>query len=339
MKRIGNLYDQIISIDNLRLADEKARLGKTHSWGVKIHDKHREENLLRLHEELKNHTFRTSEYETFKIYEPKERIIFRLPYFPDRIVHHAVMNIMEPIWVKIFTHDTYSCIKDRGIHQAAGKVRKALDQDPSGTTFCLKIDIRHFYPSIDHKILKNIVRRKVKDPDLLWLLDEIIDSAEGVPIGNYLSQYFANLYMCYFDHWIKEVKGVKYYFRYADDIVILGNDKKELQRLLIEIRYYLRKKLKLKVKKNFQVFPVDKRGIDFLGFVFFHSHTLIRKSIKQNLCRRVAKIRKKMKVKHVSFAKCRQDVASWWGWLKYSDSKHLSQTIFNKLHYEFNFRR
>lgn len=339
MKRIGNLYDQIISIDNLRLADEKARRGKTHSWGVKIHDKHREENLLRLHEDLKNHTFRTSEYETFKIYEPKERIIFRLPYFPDRIVHHAVMNIMEPIWVAIFTHDTYSCIKDRGIHQAAEKVRKALDQDPSGTTFCLKIDIRHFYPSIDHKILKNIVRRKVKDPDLLWLLDEIIDSAEGVPIGNYLSQYFANLYMCYFDHWIKEVKDVKYYFRYADDIVILGNDKKELQRLLIEIRDYLRKKLKLKVKKNFQVFPVDARGIDFLGFVFFHSHTLIRKSIKQNLCRRVAKIRKKMKVKHVSFAKCRQDVASWWGWLKYSDSKHLSQTIFNKLHYEFNFRR
>lgn len=135
--------------------------------------------------------------------------------------------------------------------------------------------------------------------------------------------------MCYFDHWIKEVKGVKYYFRYADDIVILGNDKKELQRLLIEIRDYLRKKLKLKVKKNFQVFPVDARGIDFLGFVFFHSHTLIRKSIKQNLCRRVAKIRKKMKVKHVSFAKCRQDVASWWGWLKYSDSKHLSQTLIN----------
>jgi retron-type reverse transcriptase len=138
MKRIGNLYDQIISIDNLRLADEKARRGKTHSWGVKIHDKHREENLLRLHEDLKNHTFRTSEYETFKIYEPKERIIFRLPYFPDRIVHHAVMNIMEPIWVAIFTHDTYSCIKDRGIHQAADRIE------------------RQFYRKSDESILKRL---------------------------------------------------------------------------------------------------------------------------------------------------------------------------------------
>lgn len=339
MKRIGNLYDRIISMDNLRLADDNARRGKSHSWGVKVHDKHREENLLRLHDELKNHTFRTSKYETFQIFEPKERLIFRLPYYPDRIVHHAVMNVMEPIWVGIFTHDTFSCIKNRGIHQAAKMVRKALDQDPSGTTYCLKIDIRHYYPSIDHQILKNIIRRKVKDPELLWLLDEIIDSAEGVPIGNYLSQYFANLYLCYFDHWMKETKKIRHYFRYADDIVVLSNDKKELQRLLIDMREYMRKRLKLKIKKNFQVFPVDARGIDFLGFVFFHTHTLIRKSIKKNLCRRVAKIRRRMKKKHVSYDRSRQEIASWWGWLKYSDSKHLFQTIQKRLPYEYNFKR
>ena len=111
MKRIGNLYEKIISLDNLRLADEKARRGKLRSYGVLLHDKNREANILALHETLKNRTFKNSEYSTFTIYEPKERIIFRLPYYPDRILHHAIMNILEPIWVSVFTKDTYSCIK------------------------------------------------------------------------------------------------------------------------------------------------------------------------------------------------------------------------------------
>lgn len=187
MKRLGNLYDKIISMDNLRLADERARKGKTHSYGVRVHDKHAEADLLALHEALKAGTYKTSEYSIFTIYEPKERIIYRLPYFPDRIVHHAIMNILEPVWVSVFTADTYSCIKGRGIQAAADKVRKAIDRDKPGCAYCLKIDIRKFYPSIDHDVLKAIVRRKIKDTRLLKLLDEIIDSAEGLPIGNYLS--------------------------------------------------------------------------------------------------------------------------------------------------------
>lgn len=111
---------------------------------------------------------------------------------------------MEPIWVSVFTADTYSCIKERGIHSLAKKLRDNLDKDPEGTKYCLKLDIRKFYPSLNHDILKGIIRKKIKDEDLLWLLDEIIDSADGVPIGNYLSQFFANLYLAYFDHWVKE---------------------------------------------------------------------------------------------------------------------------------------
>ena len=159
----------------------------------------------------------------FKILRTKRREIYQLPYFPDRITHHAIMNILEPIWVSVFTSDTYSCIKNRGIHAAAKRLKRELKLDPEGTKYCLKIDVRKFYPSIDHEILKQVVRRKIKDKRLLWLLDEIIDSADGVPIGNYLSQYFANLYLAYFDHWIKEER-IKYYYRYADDIVILGSD-------------------------------------------------------------------------------------------------------------------
>ena len=338
MKRIANLFDKVISLENLRLADDKARKGKLKSYGVRVHDKNRDANLMHLHEELVNGTFHTSKYHIFTIFEPKERQIFRLPYYPDRILHHAIMNVMEPIWVGIFNGDTYSCIKNRGIHACARAVRYALKTDPKGTVYCLKMDIRKFYPSIDHDILKSIVRRKLKDERLLALLDEIIDSVPaGVPIGNYLSQYFANLYLAYFDHWLKERKGVKHYFRYADDIVILSDDKDFLHSLLHDIRAYLRDNLKLKVKKNYQVFPVDARGIDFVGYVFRHTHTRLRKSIKQALCRRVAILNKRKIVP--TMEKYKQQICSWWGWCKYCNSINLLNKLSKSFPYEIKFVR
>lgn len=149
------------------------------------------------------------------------------------------------------------------------------------TTYCLKLDIRKFYPSINHDILYNdIVKRKIKDPYILKILKEIIYSANGVPIGNYLSQYFANLYLAYFDHWVKEQLKCKFYFRYADDIVILSNSKEFLHDVLNKIRVYLKDKLALDLKPNYQIFPVEARGIDFVGYIFRHRYTLLRKSIK-----------------------------------------------------------
>jgi RNA-directed DNA polymerase len=208
MKRLSNIYQKICSIENLVLADQIARKGKKGQYGIFLHDQKRESNILSLHTSLLDKTYKTSAYSVFKIHEPKEREIFRLPYFPDRITHHAVMNILEPMFIACFTSDTYSCIKKRGIHGAANKLRKALKDEP-GTKYCLKLDIKKFYPSVDHAILKQLLRKKIKDQDLLWLLDEIIDSAPGLPIGNYLSQYFANFYLTYFDHWLKQVKKVK----------------------------------------------------------------------------------------------------------------------------------
>ena len=315
MKRIGNLYHKIYSLDNLRLADEKARKGKRNSYGVKFHDRNREANLLKLHRELKNKTFKTSPYEIFKIYEPKEREIYRLPYFPDRIMHHAVMNVLEPIWMSIFTADTYSCIKGRGIHSCAEKLKKQLRDDVQGTQYCLKLDIKKFYPSINHDSLKAILARKIKDEDLLWLLGEVIDSATGVPIGNYLSQYFANLYLAYFDHWMKEEKQQRYYYRYADDIVVLAETKAELHELFLEIETYLEKNLQLKIKENYQVFPVAKRGIDFVGYRFWHTHTLLRKRIKKNFAKAVAK------------GKGKETLVSYLGWAKHCNSINLIKKL------------
>lgn len=314
MKRIGNLYSDICSIDNLELADSKARKSKLRRKDVLLHDKDKDLNILKLNEALLNKTFRTSEYKHFKIFEGKERTISSLPYYPDRIVHHAIMNKLEPVFTSVFTANTYSCIKGRGIHGAAKAVKKALKDVPN-TKYCLKLDIKQFYPSIDHDILKTIIRRKIKDKDLLWLLDEIIDSADGVPIGNYLSQYFANLYLTYFDHWLKEVKKVRYCFRYADDIVILSNSKQYLHKLLAEIREYLDVNLKLTIKKNYQIFEVSIRGIDFVGYVFFHTHTKLRKSIKKEFAKMMSRRRNW------------QSYSAYNGWLLHCNGNHLRKKL------------
>lgn len=305
-------------MDNLILADQKARKGKSTQYGVIAYDKNREANLAILHDKLINKTFITSRYKTDTIFEPKERRVYKLPYYPDRIVHHAIMNVLEPVFTSIFTADTYSCIKGKGIHGMAYGIRRALDTDKPGTTYCLKLDIKKFYASIDHDTLKQLLRRKFKDQDLLWLLDSIIDSADGVPIGNYLSQYFANFYLTYFDHWIKEVIGVRYYYRYADDIVIMADSKEFLHQVLAEIKHYLTTNLKLTVKGNYQVFPVASRGIDVVGYVFFHTHTLLRKTIKKNFARKVAR------------KKDSATIAAYYGWAKHSNSKHLLKKLLNE---------
>ena len=324
MKRKGDLFEQIISIENLKLADEKARRGKRKNYGVRKHDKNREENILKLHELLKNGDFRCSEYKIFTIYEPKEREIYQLPYYPDRIVHHAIMNVVEPIWCSIFTADTFSCIKGRGIHGAMNRMIEIL-KDVEGTQYCLKIDVRKYYPSIDHNILKQIVRKKIKCKRTLKLLDCIIDSANGVPIGNYLSQYFANLYLAYFDHCVKEQMQVKYYIRYADDMVFFGRDKQYLNGVLIQVNDYFTEHLNIEIKRNYQIFPVEKRGVDFVGFVFKHAHHTMRKTIKQNFARRLKKLDKQVEVTKTEY---KQNICGWLGWAKHSSSKHfLKQNI------------
>ena len=325
MKRYDNLMYRVCSIDNLLLADELARKGKRCRYGVIIHDRHKMENLRKLQEWLREGTYKTSEYSIFIIHDPKEREIYRLPYFPDRIAHHAIMNVLEPIWVKTFISTSYACIKGRGIHAGVRDVKEAL-KDVEGTKYCLSWDIKKYYPSIDNEIMKLKVRKKIGDEMLLKVLDEIIDSAEGLPIGNYLSQYLANVYLNDFDHWLKEVKKVKYYFRYADDGRIFSNSKEYLHELRKDIEEYLRTELHLTMKGNYQVFPVDARGVDFLGYIFYHTHTMLRKGTKQRIMRKVAKCNRlglTEKQKHDA-------LGSYKGWLKYCDSKNLVKTINRK---------
>jgi len=321
MKRITDLFDKVVTKDNLILAYQKARKGKSGQYGVKIFEKNVERNINQLYDELISGIYKTSEYSVFKIYEPKEREIFRLP-FRDRVVHHAIMNILEPVWVSVFISHSYACIKGKGIHAVLNDLKRDLT-DIENTTYCLKLDIKKFYPNIDHEILKCIIRKKIKDIRLLKLLDDIIDSAPGVPIGNYLSQFLANLYLSYFDHHMKEIKKVKCYYRYADDIVILAPDKPYLHSLLGNIDYYLTNQLKLQLKGNYQIFPVEVRGIDFVGYVFRHTHILMRKSIKVRFCRKAAKLNKK----ELDPKQYKMQIAPHLGWAKHCNSKHLQKKI------------
>lgn len=236
------------------------------------------------------------------------------------------MNIMESIWTNIFIKHTYSCIKGRGIHSVATDLKKALTKYPNKTVYCLKMDITKFYPSINHDILFSIIQQKVKDPKLLSNLKEIINSTDGVPIGNYLSQYFANLYLTYFDHWAKEELKCKFYYRYADDIVILSDSKQFLRNVLLAIKLYLKYVLKLKLKQNYQIFPVESRGIDFVGYKFYHTHILLRKSIKI----KVFKLIQKYKNGKITKNDLKQRMQAYFGWLKFCNSKNLLQKI-NKL--------
>lgn len=324
-----DLFKVIYSMENLKRAFYNAKKGKGWYEEVKVVESNLDYYLTELQNMLKNKTYHTSEYEKFLRKEGnKIREIYKLPFYPDRIAQWAILQVIEPFLIANMTKDTYSAIPGRGIQPIVNDLKgytkkrivngkkvetyipSILLSDEIGTKYCYKIDIHHYYQSINHEILKQKYRKLFKDPDLIWIIDEIIDSINtadiedlsciylldedydfetGIPIGNYMSQYCGNFYLSSFDHWIKEVKGVKHYYRYMDDIVIFGETKEELQALHEEITAYLKAELKLSLKPNYQIFPSKVRGVDFVGYRFFGEYTLLRKSTAFNMKRKMLK--------------------------------------------------
>jgi len=323
MKRAGDLFTKIVDYDNLCLAHLNARKGKRHYVAVKEVDGDIGFYIRELQSMLLSKRFTTSKYKIFKIYKPKERTIYKLPYFSDRIVHHAAMQILQPIWDNTFIYDSYAATPGKGIHAGYYRLRDFL-RDKENTKYCLKMDIQKFYPSINHTILLNEVRRKIKCKDTLWLLENVIrsvDGNKGVPIGNYLSQYLSNLYLNRFDHWIKEKLKCKYYIRYCDDSVILHKDKAFLKDRLDDIDEYLWFNLKLTLNRKTQIFPVESRGIDFLGYRTYPKYSLLRKSSARNFKQKIKHIEndwKKLRPTHVL-----SSIMSYMGWLMHCNSHNL----------------
>lgn len=327
MNRYGNLYERICNIDNINSAIEKSEAKRRFKKAVVWFESDREKLTLQMIDNLRNNIHKTSKYSSFKVLEPKEREIFCLPFYPDRILQHAILNILEPIFMEKFTADTYSCIIGRGIHGAVVKLKMSM-RDRSKSAYYLKIDISKYYPSIDLIILKSMLRRIIKCKPTLDLLDEIIDShSPGLPIGNYLSQYLSNYYLSEFDHWVKEQLRVKYYFRYADDMLFLGSSKDEMNGILEAIKPQI-DKLNLKIKNNIRIAPTS-TGIDFIGYKFYPTHTLLRKSIKNRFKARVRRI-SRLNLSDLEF---KRRTASYYGWCKHCDARNLiRKTLGDKIH-------
>lgn len=316
VKRYGNLYEQICSMDNLELAFRKASKHKKKYSEVKNYEKNLEENLKILQNELITKTYHTGEYREKTIFEPKERKIYILT-FKHRVAQWALMNVIEPILVPMFIKDTYSCIVGRGMHKASGRTMEFIQK----CDYCLKMDIRKFYPSVNQSILYSLVERKFKDKDVLYLLKDIIFSFPGgknMPIGNLASQMLGNFYMCPLDRFVKEKLGCKYYARYCDDFCLFSNDKKELQYFKQEITKFLKENLDLQLSKC-DVFPVS-RGVDFMGYRHFRGYRLVRKSTAKKVKRRIPAVVKKLYAGKITFEQFRSIIDSTLGWIEWANS-------------------
>lgn len=328
MKRYGNLWKKICDVDNIELAAVNSVKGKKSTKARRMFLNNREALLEGIRLSLVNETYQFQPLQSFTVYEPKERSIHCSPFFPDKILHHCVMNVIKDLFVEKFTADTYGSIKGRGVTMAANKLKKVLHDNPNA--YYLQIDAKHFYQSIDHDIIKEQVRRVIKCKSTLKMLDAIIDvHDEGLAIGVFPSQYLSNLIMSPIDHWAKEVLRAPYYFRYMDDIVMVLEDKKAANNALKGLQVEF-DKLKLTIKNNVRVAPVSV-GIDFIGYSFYPTHTRLRKRIKVRMQRTVRKLNKK-KVNDLIF---KQKIASHFGWCKHADCRNLLRTTFKDRIYLF----
>lgn len=349
MKRFGGLYPSICAFNNLLVAFQKARKGKRSHPNVTLFEYYIEYEILALKEELEAETYHPGPYRTFMIYDPKERMISAAP-FRDRVVHHALCNVIEPLLDKTLIYDTYANRKGKGTHAAIRRCQHFVRRYP----FVLKADIRKYFPSIDHQILKKSLAKKIKCRSTLQLIDKIIDNSNpqepvedyfpgddlfginrrrGLPMGNLTSQFFANLYLSPLDHFIKDELGGKGYVRYVDDFVLFGSSKTHLRELLGQLNDFLADNLRLRLHpKKSVIFPTDV-GVPFLGQRIFPSHRLIR---KENLKRARKRTEKRLKAFHnytLSPDKLEEQFNSYLGHIRQADTWHLEQKLFRQLRF------
>lgn len=323
MKRYGNLWAKICDRSNVELAAELAVKGKRRTKARELFLQDREHRIDEILKSLQNETYKFSPLHSFKVFEPKERHIHSPQFYPDKILHHAIMNVVKPLFLEKMTADTYGSIKGRGVKLAATKIQKVMYEHPDW--YFLQIDARHFYQSIDHDVCKHLVRRVIKCPQTLRMLDAIIDvHSEGLAIGVYPSQYLANLMLSPVDHWAKEVLRTPYYFRYMDDVILIVRDKMAAHTALNGLKEQF-SKLKLAMKENWRIAPVE-CGIDFIGYKFYPTHTALRKRLKKRMQRRVRQLERK----EVSDEDFKRLTASYFGWCKHADCRNLLRKTFGQ---------
>jgi RNA-directed DNA polymerase len=323
MKRHGDLWKTVISPETIELAYKRAKRGKTWQRTVKQVEENKDEILENVRRSLINRTFTTSPYRTKRIFEPKPRIIYVLPFVPDRVVQHALMEPVAPIWNKMFDPGSHACRPGFGQHSASVKAMEYVRKYP----YVFQGDIQKFYPSINHNVALEIIQRKIKDENVLWLFDDIVRSMPGeknIPIGNLTSQWIGNLYMTDFDRFARSM-GCRAYLRYNDDFLMFGDSKEELQEWRRRSRIFLDEKLKLTLSKD-RVYPTW-TGVDFVGYRHFPEKVLIRKSTARRVKGRIRRLRFELATNAIELDQARSVVAATIGWMKWANAYHLRQSL------------
>ena len=325
MKTYKHLYEQICTKENIYKAYEKARLGKRNKFYVRKFELNIHDNIEQLHQELMDETWIPLPYKQFIAYEPKERLI-RAPQFRDRVVHHALVQVLKPIYEPIFIYDSYASLKGKGTLAAVNKLTRFLRSD-SDNTFIFHGDVRKFFDNINHETLIWILRRKIADEKAITLIRKILTNqgiSIGVTLGNYTSQWFANIYLNELDYYAKHDLKVKHYIRFMDDFLLLSDSKSQLHDWKHKIKQFIKEKLKLELHPiKQQIFPTN-IGIDFLGYTVWNDHTKLRRRNVERFISRLNEFDKQPTI--TSFIEA--SLMSWKGYTVHADAFGLTKQLY-----------
>lgn len=345
MKIYRDLFNNIIQPETLFLAWEEFKRCKSKKSDVQLFEKELEQNIFKLARELKTKAYKHDKYSDFFISDPKQRHIYKATV-RDRILHHAIVMILNPIFEPIFIADSFSCRVGKGSHKGVDKLKSMLAKESKNNTrqcYVLKCDVQKFFDSIDHDILLKILRRKIKDQDVMLLLENVIESytskrsdlfhRRGLPIGNLTSQLFANLYMNEFDQFMKHKLKIRFYARYTDDFVVVSKDKEFLEKLIVLVSKFLDDNLTLNLHPNkVEIFSYGS-GIDFLGYIIFPNHILIRKKTKYRMFRKFQDKIKLYHKKEISRESVEASLQSYLGVSSHSNAYNFSTELKNYFYF------
>lgn len=336
MKRHNHLYQEICSFENLLDAAKKARRGKRFQDAVALFHHNIEEELVQLKRELLSETYRPGKYRNFTIYDTKPRLISAAPY-RDRIVHHALCNILEPLFEPTFIYHSYACRKGKGTHKAVDFLQKKMQSH----AYYLQCDIQRYFPSINHQVLEGLLDKKIKCKPTMRLIHTLLENAPveslsipeaqnrtGLPIGNQTSQFFANVYLNPLDHRIIEDFGACVYLRYVDDFIILDDSKLFLNEIRAKISEFLGKHLLLKLHPKRQTIAPVTRSADFLGFHVFPSHRRLRRENGYRFVKRLRKMQDNYRKDKIDLRKVNERVSAWLSHSSHADTFGLRTAIF-----------
>ncbi len=344
-----NLYPKIYDFQNLLTAFYRARTGKRNRKDVAAFEFNLEANLIDLEEELKNKTYQPGRYKNFYVNDQKRRLITAAP-FKDRVVHHALLQIIEPIFERMFIFDSYGCRVGKGQHRASDRFQHYARNNK----YVLRCDIQKFYPSVDHEILLAIINRWIKDSAVIELIENILDSGKdilkeeymlnwflkdnlftpierkrGLPIGNLTSQFLGNVYLNQFDHYVKENLSCPFYLRYMDDFAIFDDSKRKLWMYKDKlVEFFDKLRLVLNPKKQY-VFPVE-IGVDFLGYRIFPAHRLVRKTTIYRYSRKLKQLAQNFREKKTQLATLKASLFAWFGHIKHANSYNLRKMVLKR---------